>query len=95
MKMTLFVAMATLAPGVFLMQANGGATVAVIDFDRTVGEAPGGKDAITKLTTLQSEQIAAITAKPNFGNHSDQPSKHARRRPPFLNLGRPYCFAIS
>src|SRR5207244_11876861 len=63
MKMSLFVAMATLVPGVFLMQANGGATVAVIDFDRAVSEAPGGKEAIGKLTTFQNEQITAITAK--------------------------------
>jgi Skp family chaperone for outer membrane proteins len=63
MKTAVFVAMATVVPGIFLMQASGGTTVAVIDFERAVSEAPGGKDAINKLTTFQSEQIAAITAK--------------------------------
>jgi hypothetical protein len=29
----------------------------------TVSEAPGGKDAITKITTFQNEQLAAITSK--------------------------------
>src|SRR5262249_29823111 len=63
MKTTLVLALATLVPGMFLMQANGGAMVAVIDFERAVSEAPGGKDAITKITTFRSEQLAAITAK--------------------------------
>jgi Skp family chaperone for outer membrane proteins len=63
MKMTLFVAMATVLPGMFLMQASGGSTVAVIDFDRAVSEAPGAKDAINKLTSYQNEQIAALGAK--------------------------------
>ena len=46
MKTAVFVAMATMLPGIFLMQASGGSTVAVIDFERAVSEAPGGKDAI-------------------------------------------------
>jgi Skp family chaperone for outer membrane proteins len=45
------------------MQANGGSMVAVVDFERAVSEAPGGKDAITKITTFRNEQLAAITAK--------------------------------
>ena len=63
MKTTLFVAIATLVPGIFLMQANGGPTVAVIDFDRAVSDAPGGRDAITKITAFRNEQLTAITAK--------------------------------
>src|SRR5262245_65891311 len=63
MKTTLFVVLSALLPGIFLMQANGGPTVAVIDFERAVSEAPGGKDAITKITTFQNEQLTAITAK--------------------------------
>lgn len=63
MKTILVMAMATLVPGIFLMQANGGPTVAVIDFDRAVSEAPGAKEAITKITTFQDEQVAAINAK--------------------------------
>lgn len=63
MKMTLFVTMATLLPGIFLMQANGGMTVAVIDFDRAISEAPGGKEAITKITEFQNAQIKEITTK--------------------------------
>ena len=63
MKTTLVLALATLVPGMFLMQANGGPMVAVIDFERAVSEAPGGKDAITKITTFRGEQLAAITAK--------------------------------
>ena len=63
MKTTLFVVLSALLPGIFLMQASGVPTVAVIDFERAVSEAPGGKDAITKITTFQNEQLAAITAK--------------------------------
>jgi Skp family chaperone for outer membrane proteins len=63
MKTILFVVLSALLPGVFLMQASGVPTVAVIDFERAVSEAPGGKDAITKITTFQNEQLAAITAK--------------------------------
>jgi Skp family chaperone for outer membrane proteins len=63
MKTTLFVVLSALLPGIFLMQANGGPTVAVIDFERAVSEASGGKDAITKITTFQNEQLAAITSK--------------------------------
>jgi Skp family chaperone for outer membrane proteins len=63
MKTSLFVAIATLVPGIFLMQANGGPTVAVIDFDRAVSDAPGGRDAIAKITTFRNEQMTALTAK--------------------------------
>src|SRR6185295_20300217 len=57
------VAAATLLPGIFLMQANGGPTVAVVDFDRAVSDAPGGRDAISKITAFRNEQLTAITAK--------------------------------
>jgi Skp family chaperone for outer membrane proteins len=63
MKASLFLLAAAFLPGIFLMQANGGPTVVVIDFDRALSEAPGGKDAITKITTFQNEQLAAMTAK--------------------------------
>ena len=49
MKTTVLLAMATLIPSVFLMQASGGSSVAVIDFERAVSEAPGGRDALDKL----------------------------------------------
>jgi len=62
-KTSLVLALATLVPGMFLMQANGGPVVAVIDFERAISEAPGGKDAITKITIFRNEQLAAITAK--------------------------------
>jgi outer membrane protein len=63
MKTTVFIAIATLVPGLFLMQANGGASVAVIDFERAVSEAPGGKEAMTKLTTFRNEQVTAIQTR--------------------------------
>ena len=63
MKTSFVLAVAALLPGMFLVQANGGPSVAVVDFDRAVSEAPGGKDAITKITTFQNEQLAAITTK--------------------------------
>ena len=63
MKTRMFLAAATLLPGVFLMQASGGTSVAVIDFDRAVSEAPGGKEAINKMTDFQDQQVAAITTK--------------------------------
>jgi outer membrane protein len=63
MKTTAFFAIATLVPGIFLMQANGGTSVAVIDFDRAVSEAPGGKEAMTKITTFRNEQVTAIQTK--------------------------------
>jgi Skp family chaperone for outer membrane proteins len=50
-------------PGIFLMQASGGSTVVVVDFERAVTDAPGAKDAITKITTFRNEQLAAIGAK--------------------------------
>jgi Skp family chaperone for outer membrane proteins len=63
MKTTALLAIATLVPGLFLMQASGGNAVAVIDFERAISEAPGGKDAINKLNTFNNEQMAAITKK--------------------------------
>ena len=63
MRISLFLIAATLLPGVFLMQASGGATVVVIDFEGAVADAPGAKDAITKITTFRDEQVKAITAK--------------------------------
>ena len=63
MKTTLLLAMATFIPGVFLMQASGGSSVAVIDFDRAVSEAPGGKDALNKLDAFRNEQATAIEKK--------------------------------
>jgi len=63
MKTSLLLAITTLIPGVFLMQASGGSAVAVIDFERAVSEAPGGKDAITKLSNFQKEQLTALETK--------------------------------
>jgi Skp family chaperone for outer membrane proteins len=63
MKTIALLAIATLLPGLFLMQASGGNTVAVIDFERAISEAPGGKDAINKLNTFNNEQMAAIAKK--------------------------------
>src|SRR5262245_27336548 len=63
MRTSLFLAAATLLPGIFLMQASGGPTVAVIDFERAVSEAPGAKDAITQISEFRTNQMAAITAK--------------------------------
>jgi Skp family chaperone for outer membrane proteins len=63
MKMRMLLALAALAPGLFLMQANGGNSVAVIDFERAVSQAPGGKDAMTKITTFRDEQVTALQAK--------------------------------
>jgi Skp family chaperone for outer membrane proteins len=55
--------LAAVVPSVFLMQATGTSAVAVINFDRAVAEAPGGKDAITKLAAFSNEQRAAIEKK--------------------------------
>jgi Skp family chaperone for outer membrane proteins len=63
MKTSLFLVIATLLPGIFLMQASGGTTVVVVDFERAVTDAPGAKEAITQITTFRNEQLAAITAK--------------------------------
>ena len=63
MKTTVLLAIATLIPSVFLMQASGGSSVAVIDFERAVSEAPGGKDALNKLNTFRNEQATAIEKK--------------------------------
>src|SRR5215467_9123327 len=63
MKTIVLVAIATLIPGMFLMQANGGSPVAVIDFERAVSEAPGGKDALDKLNNFANDQRTAIAKK--------------------------------
>jgi outer membrane protein len=63
MKTFVLVAIATLVPGMFLMQASGGSSVAVIDFERIVTEAPGGKDALDKLNAFTSDQRATIAKK--------------------------------
>jgi Skp family chaperone for outer membrane proteins len=63
MKTTVFFAIATLVPGILLMQANGGNSVAVIDFERAINDAPGGKDAITKINAFRNQQLTAIETK--------------------------------
>ena len=63
MKTTSFLMAATLVPGIFLMQASGGPNVVVVDFERAVADAPGAKDAITKITAFRDEQLAALNAK--------------------------------
>jgi Skp family chaperone for outer membrane proteins len=63
MKTTMMLAIAALVPGLFMMQANGGSPVAVIDFERAVSEAPGGKDALDKLNNFTNDQRAAIAKK--------------------------------
>src|SRR5215831_19594902 len=63
MKTSVLVAIATLVPGLFLMQASGGSSVAVIDFERVVTAAPGGKDALDKLNAFTNDQRAAIAKK--------------------------------
>jgi Skp family chaperone for outer membrane proteins len=63
MKTTVLLAIATLVPGVFLMQASGGSSVAVVDFARAVSEAPGGKDALNKLNAFSNDQMTAIAKK--------------------------------
>lgn len=63
MKTSVFLLAATLLPGVFLMQASGGTNVVVVDFERAVTDAPGAKDAISKITAFRDEQLAAIGTK--------------------------------
>jgi len=63
MKTTSFLIAATLLPGIFLMQASGGPNVVVVDFERAVSDAPGAKDAITKISAFRDEQLAALNAK--------------------------------
>src|SRR5215831_3764207 len=63
MKAAILLAMATLIPSVFLTQASSGSSVAVIDFERAVSEAPGGKDALNKLDSFRNEQASAIEKK--------------------------------
>jgi len=63
MKVKTLLAIAAVVPGMFLMQASGGTSVAVFDFQRAVAETPEGKSAISKLTTFGSEQQTAIQQK--------------------------------
>src|SRR5215510_11052954 len=63
MKTKVLFAVAAFVPGLFLMQASGGPSVVVVDFNRAVSEAPGGKDAIAKITTFQNEQMTALQNK--------------------------------
>jgi Skp family chaperone for outer membrane proteins len=63
MKVRALFAIAAVIPGMFLVQASGGTTVAVVDFRRAVAETPDGKTAITKLTAFGAEQETAIKQK--------------------------------
>jgi len=63
MKVRVLLAIASVIPGMFLVQASGGTTVAVVDFRRAVAETPDGKSAITKLTAFGTEQETAIKQK--------------------------------
>jgi Skp family chaperone for outer membrane proteins len=63
MKVRVLLAIASVIPGMFLVQASGGTTVAVVDFRRAVAETPDGKSAITKLTAVGTEQETAIKQK--------------------------------
>jgi outer membrane protein len=63
MKVRALLAIAAVIPGVFLVQASGGTTVAVVDFRRAVAETPDGKTAITKLNAFGTEQETAIKQK--------------------------------
>jgi Skp family chaperone for outer membrane proteins len=63
MKIRAMIAVASMVPGMFLMQASGGTSVAVVDFQRAIAETPEGKSAITKLTTFETEQRTAIGQK--------------------------------
>jgi len=68
MKVRAILAMAALVPGMFLVQASGGTSVAVVDFRRAIEETPEGKSAITKLTAFGTEQQAAIKQKMKEAN---------------------------
>jgi Skp family chaperone for outer membrane proteins len=68
MKVKTLLAIAALIPGMFLVQASGGATIAVVDFRRAIAETPDGKSAITKLNEYGAEQEAAITQKVKEAN---------------------------
>jgi outer membrane protein len=63
MKVSALFAIAAVIPGMFLVQASGGTTVAVVDFRRAVVETPEGKSAVTKLNAFGTEQEAAIKQK--------------------------------
>ena len=68
MKVRTLLAIAALIPGMFLVQASGGTTVAVVDFRRAIAETPDGKSAITKLNAYGAEQEAAMTQKVKEAN---------------------------
>lgn len=68
MKVRALLAIAAVIPGMFLVQASGGTSVAVVDFRRAVEETPEGKSAITKLTAFGTEQKAAIDQKVKEAN---------------------------
>ena len=55
--------MVAIVPAMFLVQTTGSSAVAVINFDRVVAEAPGGRDAIAKLNTFSNEQRTALEKK--------------------------------
>jgi Skp family chaperone for outer membrane proteins len=55
--------MLAIVPGMFLLQVTGSPSVAVINLDRVLAEAPGGKDAIAKLNAFSGEQRTAIEKK--------------------------------
>src|SRR5262249_24694352 len=63
-----FFAVATLVPGLFLMQSTGGLAVGLVNFDRAVASTPAGKDALTKLKTFGDEQTSAIEKKAKEAN---------------------------
>jgi outer membrane protein len=63
MKVSALFAIAAVIPGMFLVQASGGTTVAVVDFRRAVVETPEGKSAVTKLNAFGTEQETAIKQK--------------------------------
>ena len=63
MKVRTLLAVAAVVPGMFLVQASGGATVAVVDFQRAVVDTPEGKSAVSKLTAFGTEQETAIQEK--------------------------------
>lgn len=68
MKVRALLAIAAVIPGMFLVQASTGTTVAVVDFRRAVEETQEGKSAISKLTAFGTEQQTAITRKVKEAN---------------------------
>jgi Skp family chaperone for outer membrane proteins len=63
MKVNALMALAAIVPGMFLVQTSGGTPVAVVNFQRALAETPEGKDAITKLTTFETDRRTAINQK--------------------------------